>query len=48
VKAGEKVKTKQNIGSIVFDEEDSKTVLHFEIWKGQTKLDPELWLFKNN
>lgn len=48
VKAGEKVKTKQNIGSIVFDDEDSKTVLHLEIWKGQIKLDPELWLFKNN
>ena len=36
------------IGSILFDEDDSKTVLHFEIWKGQAKLDPEGWLFKNN
>lgn len=48
VKSGEKIKTKQNIGSIIFDEDDSKTVLHFEIWKGQTKLDPEGWLYKNN
>lgn len=48
VKYGEKIKTKQNIGSIVFDEDDSKTVLHFEIWKVQTKLDPEGWLYKNN
>jgi septal ring factor EnvC (AmiA/AmiB activator) len=48
VKSGEKIKTKQNIGSIIFDDDDSKTVLHFEIWKGQTKLDPEDWLYKNN
>jgi len=48
VKVGDKIKTKDNIGSIVFDEDDSKTVLHFEIWKGQIKLDPESWLFRNN
>ena len=48
VKVGDKVKTKQNIGSIISDDEDSKTVLHFELWKGQIKLDPENWLFKNN
>ncbi len=48
VKVGDNVKTKQNIGSVLFDDDDSKTVLHFEIWKGQTKLDPEFWLFKNN
>jgi septal ring factor EnvC (AmiA/AmiB activator) len=48
VKVGDQIKTKQNIGSIVFDEDDSKTLLHFEVWKGQTKLDPEIWLFKNN
>lgn len=45
VKVGDKVKTKDNIGSILFDEDDSKTLLHFEIWKGQVKLDPESWLF---
>lgn len=48
VKVGDQVKTKQNIGSIVFDEDDSKTVLHFEVWKGQTKLDPEIWLYGSN
>lgn len=48
VKVGDKVKTKQNIGSVLIDDEDSKTVLHFEIWKGQTKLDPEGWLYRNN
>ncbi len=48
VKVGSRVSTKQNIGSILFDENESKTVLHFEIWKGQIKLDPETWVFKNN
>lgn len=48
VKVGDKVKTKQNIGSIMFDEDDSKTQMHFEVWKGQTKMNPEDWLYKNN
>ncbi|MGZ4035458.1 MAG: murein hydrolase activator EnvC family protein [Bacteroidia bacterium] len=48
VKVGDKVKTKQNIGSILYDEDDSKTEMHFEVWKGQTKMDPEDWLYKNN
>lgn len=47
VKTGDKLKTKQNIGSILLDDEDGKTELHLEIWKGQTKLDPEDWMFKN-
>ncbi|MCX6295180.1 MAG: peptidoglycan DD-metalloendopeptidase family protein [Bacteroidetes bacterium] len=48
VKVGDKVTTKQNIGSVLLDEEDAKTVMHFEVWKGQTKLNPEDWLYKNN
>ena len=48
VKVGDKVKTKENLGTILFDDEDSKTVMHFEVWKGQTKMDPEDWLYKNN
>lgn len=48
VKVGDKVKTKENLGTILFDDEDSKTVMHFEVWKGQVKLDPEDWLYKNN
>lgn len=48
IKVGDKIKTKENIGSILFDDEDSKTVMHFEVWKGQVKLDPEDWLYKNN
>lgn len=45
VKNGDKIKTKQNIGTILYDDEESKTELHIEIWKGQTKLDPEDWLY---
>jgi len=48
VKVGDKVTTKQNLGSILYDDDESKTVLHFEIWKGQTKMDPENWIFKSN
>jgi murein hydrolase activator len=48
VKVGDKVKTKQKIASIMMDEKDSNTVLHFELWKGQVKQDPENWLFSSN
>lgn len=48
VKVGDKVKTKENLGTILFDDEDSKTVMHFEVWRGQVKMDPEDWLYKNN
>jgi len=48
VKVGDKVKTKQKIASILFDEKDANTILHFELWKGQTKLDPESWLYSSN
>lgn len=48
VHVGDKVTTKQSIGSILYDDDDAKTVLHFEIWKGTTRLDPEDWIFKSN
>lgn len=45
VKAGDKVKTKQDIGLIYTDQdEDDKTVLKFQIWKENVKLDPEKWI----
>lgn len=46
VKMGDKVSTKQNIGLVHTNEEDSKTEIHLEIWKGTTKLDPSDWLFR--
>ncbi len=45
VKQGEKVAIKQTIGTIGTDEdEDSKTVLKFQIWRENEKMDPEDWI----
>jgi septal ring factor EnvC (AmiA/AmiB activator) len=44
VKKGDKVKTKQSIGKIFTDPDESKTELHFELWEGKKLLDPSLWL----
>jgi len=47
VKQGDKITTKQNIGTVLYDSDESKTEMHLEIWKGKDKLNPEMWLFKN-
>jgi len=47
VKRGDDVKTLQSIGLIYTDNSESKTELHFEIWKGKTMMDPLTWLLKN-
>jgi septal ring factor EnvC (AmiA/AmiB activator) len=44
VKAGEKVTTKQEIGTVYSDPDDGKSVLKFQIWKENQKLDPEDWI----
>lgn len=45
VKQGDAVKTKQDIGLIFSDkEENNKTVLKFQIWRGNVKLNPEDWI----
>lgn len=45
VQAGQKVDTKQEIGTVFTDkEDDNKTVLKFQIWYENSKLDPEKWL----
>lgn len=46
-KSGEKVKTKQTIGTVRSDD-DGKAEVHLEIWKGSVMLNPEGWIFKNN
>lgn len=47
IKQGDKVKTKQNIGKVMTDQQEGTTELHFEVWKsGGIKLDPELWIMK--
>lgn len=45
VKKGDKVKTKQSIGSVMSNEEN-RSELHFEIYKGKTLLNPEHWISK--
>ncbi len=45
VKAGQQVDGKEEIGSIFTDPNDeNRTVLKFQLWKENTKLDPEEWL----
>lgn len=44
VQSGDKVTVKQVLGSVVTSREDGKTTLHFEIWKGTTKLNPAKWI----
>jgi septal ring factor EnvC (AmiA/AmiB activator) len=45
VNKGDKVKAKQTIGTVFTDQdEDNKTTVDIQIWKGTTKLNPELWL----
>lgn len=45
VKTGDKLSAGERIGKIFSDEEDdNRTLLHFEIRKERQKLNPELWL----
>ncbi len=47
VKQGDKVETKQLIGTIYTDpEQDQKTELYFQIYKDRNILNPELWIAK--
>ena len=44
VKTGEKVALKQSIGTILHNEDEGKSSLNFQVWKGQKTMDPEDWL----
>jgi len=47
VKKGDKVSTKQNIGTVYFDKDDGgKSILKFQIWHESQKLNPEDWIVK--
>lgn len=46
VKKGDKIDTKQHLGTLVSEPGKSKTDVHLEIWKGMTKLNPEYWIFR--
>jgi murein hydrolase activator len=43
VKQGQKVTIKQSIGTIL--DEDGKTSMNLQIWKGQKTMDPSGWLY---
>ncbi|MDX5320735.1 MAG: M23 family metallopeptidase, partial [Bacteroidota bacterium] len=45
VKKGDKVQTKQILGKVYKDPEDGKSIVHFELWKGNSKQDPETWIY---
>ena len=47
VKTGDNVKTKQSIGIVNTDVEESKTEIHFEVWYGKILTDPLNWLAPN-
>ena len=44
VKAGDRVSTKQVLGTIKNNDEDGRAELHLEIWKGSTNMNPQNWL----
>lgn len=45
VKAGDRVSTSQAIGKIFSDsQDDGATILHFQLWKETSKVDPLPWL----
>lgn len=46
VQSGDKVTTKQMVGSVITDDQSGKTEVHFEIWKRQTTLNPSQWIYK--
>ena len=45
VKSGQKLNTSQVIG-IVDDSDNGNAIIHFQLWKGTTKQNPEDWLKK--
>jgi murein DD-endopeptidase MepM/ murein hydrolase activator NlpD len=47
VKKGDKVSTKQTIGTVYTDSDDeNKSILKFQIWLETQKLNPEDWIGK--
>lgn len=46
VKTGDKVLTKERLGEAFTDESDNVALVHFEVWKERTILNPEEWISK--
>jgi septal ring factor EnvC (AmiA/AmiB activator) len=47
VKKKEKLKTKSIIGYIYKSDREETSILDFQIWQENKKLNPESWLIKN-
>ena len=47
VKSNDNIVTKQNLGKLYTDKNDSQTRVHIEIWKGKDKLNPAEWIAPN-
>jgi len=45
VKTGQKITVKQVIGTVATDDEEGKTSMNLQIWKGQKTMDPSGWLY---
>lgn len=46
VKIGDKVSLKQSIGTVLHNEDEGKSSLNLQIWKGQKTMDPAEWLVR--
>ena len=46
VKKGDKVTTKQEIGTVYNNPSTGKTTLKFYIWKNSEKMNPADWIYK--
>lgn len=44
VKQGDKVNAKQVIGTVMYNTDENKYSLNFQVWKGQKTMDPKGWL----
>lgn len=44
VKQGDKVKTGQTLGKVYTDPDTGYSEIHFQLWQGTTKMNPEPWL----
>ncbi len=45
VKTGQKITVKQTIGTVMYNEDEGKTSMNLQIWKGQKTMDPSGWLY---
>lgn len=48
VKTGDKIKLKQVIGTVMFNEEEGKQSINLQIWRGQKTMNPADWLTRVN